>query len=336
MTSLTFEQVINEASGGGPPAVLLGNGFSREWDEKRFCYESLLQDADLSERAYEVFQLFKTVDFEAAMRTLVLVRALLKKYPDTLELRKSINSDINELREALLKAIHKRHPEFPSDISLRQYHRCSLFLRSFSKIFTLNYDLLLYWVINHMLSGSKGCSFQDGFRKPQGQEHVLWIRERARGQNVFFIHGALHIIGTKPHPRKLTWGNSETIMTQLAKVLGSGKIPLFVAEGVAEAKLASILGNPYLQHCYKALQDNELPLVLFGTKLSEADEHIATAIAESNTPICYVAVRGATTSRRRDELQDRCAAMIAQRHRIKRSPKLEVKFYSAESARVWE
>jgi hypothetical protein len=66
-------------------------------------------------------------------------------------------ADANRLREALVQAARTTHPGHREDIE-GVIPSCVEFLAPFGKVFTLNYDLLLYWVILQ-----RGANFSDGF-----------------------------------------------------------------------------------------------------------------------------------------------------------------------------
>src|SRR5260221_14326496 len=62
--------------------------------------------------------------------------------------------------------------------------------------------------------------------------------------------------------------------------------PLLVTEGSAADKLAAIEDNVYLSHALERLRGRALPLVVFGSSLSEYDSHLADALRENpNRPV---------------------------------------------------
>jgi hypothetical protein len=270
------------------------------------------------------------------MRTLLLFGELLTKYPDTATLQDEIAQDAEDIRQALLHAVHRHHPARPRDVTADEYTACITFLNNFHRLFTLNYDLLLYWAICEMVHRG-GCRFDDGFRKYE--EDLLWKKDATTQQNVFYLHGALHLIESGPTLRKLGYADGEPIIDQLRSVLESKKAPLFVSDGMGEAKLALINDSAYLRACYRALERNESPLVVFGASLGESDEHISDAIVESNAPACYVGFHDTDTPAQRGALTHRFNTMAQARERRRRSdahaPALLVRYYSTTDAHVW-
>jgi hypothetical protein len=68
---------------------------------------------------------------------------------------------------------------------------CIRFLRQFDTIFTLNYDLLLYWVILE-----KPGLFQDGFGLGQKKSGFHGPFEENARCKIYNLHGGLHLFQT--------------------------------------------------------------------------------------------------------------------------------------------
>lgn len=63
---ISFEEAMATVEDGGKPSILLGNGFSRAWQNDIFNYANLLDAANFTEREVEIRKLFKlsgTYDF---------------------------------------------------------------------------------------------------------------------------------------------------------------------------------------------------------------------------------------------------------------------------------
>jgi hypothetical protein len=82
-------------------------------------------------------------------------------------------------------------------------------------------------------------------------------------------------------PRKLKL-SLQTILNQFGQpIAGDPQArPLVVTEGTAQEKLAAIEGNDYLRHCLDRLRERSLPVVVFGSSLSEQDDHLVEALNE--------------------------------------------------------
>lgn len=82
------------------------------------------------------------------------------------------------IKDALVTAIAKRHPDRPYDITKEQYAACRSFLRRFDHIFTPNYDVLLYWTLMQDDVDGVDLKPDDGFRHPEEDPdlpYVSWL-----------------------------------------------------------------------------------------------------------------------------------------------------------------
>ena len=128
--------------------LLLGNGFSIAQAGARFCYGNLLERSGLANEGpiRNVFRAFDTVDFEEVMHALEHASKIEKAYGNDRQ-ADIFKDDAAAVREALISAVRAVHPSIQFDVPEQQRTSCAEFLSNFPEIFTLNYDLLLYWVI---------------------------------------------------------------------------------------------------------------------------------------------------------------------------------------------
>src|SRR2546423_14725483 len=131
----------------------------------------------------------------------------------------------------------------PRDISAESYAACKTFLAHFNRIYTLNYDLLLYWAfMQDEIEPSLSCD--DGFRTPDDgpADYVTWEPDNAYDQQkIYYMHGALHIFDAGAEIQKYTWRNTGIrLVEQIRNALQRNLYPLFVAEGESLQKLARI------------------------------------------------------------------------------------------------
>jgi Domain of unknown function (DUF4917) len=163
---ITFNQALADTD-AGKRHLLLGNGFSIALFPDRFRYGSLLEGADFTAHpeARQAFDQLGTTDFELVINALGNAVALLPIYSPDAEAVRRMGEHAEVLKELLVQAIAGRHPERPSDITEDQYRACRNFLANFvaesrddranggkdrrGKIYTLYYDLLLYWTLLH-------------------------------------------------------------------------------------------------------------------------------------------------------------------------------------------
>lgn len=164
---ITFQEAIRLSTGNGNRHLLTGNGFSIACRSQIFTYESLFKQADftsLSIYAQSLFTHLNTKDFEIVMRHLRQASEVLKIYaPSEKLLIQQIDNDANELKNILVNAIASTHPTLPSEITEEEYENCRNFINHFNNIYTLNYDLLLYWTMMHT-EAKKTTTADDGFR----------------------------------------------------------------------------------------------------------------------------------------------------------------------------
>jgi hypothetical protein len=168
---ITFDEAM-KASDGEERPLLIGNGFSI----KHFSYRNLLEKSGLSATGplRALFNALDTIDFEVVIKALEDA-AIVERTYNKIKRAELFSSDSDILRRALVHAIRQIHPAHRADIQ-DVIPKCLEFLLRFTTIFTLNYDLLLYWVILE-----NGTEFRDGFGL--GKDGVVGERlDHIRGQ----------------------------------------------------------------------------------------------------------------------------------------------------------
>jgi hypothetical protein len=178
---------------------MLGNGFSIHWNYRSFHYSSLFDDAnfdDLSVPKHELFDKIGTRDFERVIEQLESAADLSELY-DTLddELPETFRADAQVIRNGLGEAIARRHPLRAQAVSDEEVTMARAFLRNFEQLFTINYDLLLYWVVNRDVPGSGEVPKRDGSngRQQPGHENLFGRVTPPRGRSRSSICTALCI-----------------------------------------------------------------------------------------------------------------------------------------------
>jgi hypothetical protein len=335
---LTFEKALAQAK--GKKRLLLGNGFSMAWNKDIFSYNALLDEADFSSvspYARKVFDLFGTQNFEEIIRKLYDTVKILTLYTgeDTKQ-SKILASDADKLKEILVKVIAGKHPDRPNRVGDGQYKACAKFLHNFETIYTLNYDLLLYWTLINDMGGDRLIkSINDGFVMPEEgqQEYVIWDGSHPNQQNVFYLHGGLHNFDAGTEFKKLTYCNTQIpLMDQIRKALQNDLYPHFVAEGSSHEKLECVNHSIFLNKGYKSLQGISGNLFVFGHAMAENDEHILRIIEDSKIENVFVSIYGDPASQKNQHIIARTTDM---KNKRRGKHPLEVYFFDAESARVW-
>ena len=288
---LTFAQVMAKTKN---PHLLLGNGFSMAYDSKRFSFTSLLQSAidssiiNKDDLIYKVFEKLGTADFESVMKILDDSQKIIKIYDENGDLVKTVKKDSEQLKKHLAQVITNNHPEICTDVSDDNKKACVQFLKPFKNIYTLNYDLLLYW--STMYDNSSG--FSDGFGE---NDHSIYedyvIFKNTFGMKVHYLHGGLHIFDAGDEIIKKTYSKTGVkLVDQIKENLEKSIYPIFISEGDSKQKKTKILHNSYLNHCYKSLRFIGGDLVILGTELKRNDSHILEAIMESKVKNIFLGI----------------------------------------------
>lgn len=273
----TFEKVL-DVIGSKKKSLLLGNGFSIDIHRK-FNYKTLLKESDIADDSAikKVFQSFGVDDFEYVIASLENASKVAKAY-DKPKLSETLQNDALAVRDHLIKVIRNLHPKIQFDIPERNRQACADFIGNFSQVFTLNYDVLLYWV--HMLL--KRSDYKDGFREEYSSKFRAY--DPGVDLNVYYLHGGLHIFKDKTRNALKRLNTGQTLINDIADTIGNTKrLPLFVAEGKSVDKLNKIRSVPYLNDCYEALLNQKNVLFIFGHSADDKDEHIYDAIFSGNT-----------------------------------------------------
>jgi hypothetical protein len=354
---LTFHQALKKADAHGKKHLLLGNGFSIACKPDIFAYGSLFEEAKktMSSELASIFEAIGTQDFEEVIRALQHAAAIVSVYrPKFTNTKRLLLTDAEKLKTGLIQAVAGRHPARPNDITDERYSACRAFLSNFvgkgagGKIYTMNYDLLLYWALMHEEEEPAeltSLNHDDGFRKDQDDydaPYVEWQGEGAAdGQNIHYLHGALHLFDAGYQLQKFTWVNTgDALVDQANKALGNDLFPVFVAEGTSVSKLTKIQHSAYLHHNYKSFiklcqtqaRDGKA-LFVYGHSFAENDAHILNAIGQGKIDHLFVSLFGDPSSVANKKIQANVEKIAALR-----SPKflaLKVDFFDAASANVW-
>ena len=314
--------------------ILLGNGFSMAFDEERFNYSSLLDSPSIPFYIKRIFKTFNTYDFEVIIKKLESSAQLLKAYDRRLTTIDRLYQEAINLREELINRILEIHPSSQNDIEKDRMFKTLVFLSNFHKIFTLNYDCLLYWVLLNREDFLKKYSnieifkMDDGFR-PYYNE-LAWKQKEK--QNVFYLHGALHIYKKDYGLICKPQNDGRYLMDIIKENIYNNKYPLIVTEGSSTNKLNKILkeNNEYLSYCYSKLKGINDVLFIHGHSLDKKDKHIFDAISK-NLAIKKVYISVCSKEKYQDK-RDKADTFFAKREREKT---LDVNFYDAENVDIW-
>ena len=351
---ITFADAITDSEQFRKRHLILGNGFSIGCRAEIFHYASLFEEADFSAvpEVEAVFGALGTQDFEVAIRALESSSALVPIYaPDNPTSARTMRDHAAALKEILVSTIANNHPATPNTIGDPEFWACRLFLSHFlgpnreGYVFTLNYDLLLYWALMHddnpfddePLELKKNDGFGNDEDDPDA-DYVVWQGETAaHSAHVHFLHGGLHLFDSGSELQKYTWvRKGEPLVEQARAAIHTNKYPLFVAEGTSTQKKNKIRHNAYLYQSFKVLTQNANTgthcFFIFGHSLAENDDHILRRLGRGRFKKLYVGIFGDPNSETNREIIRRAEALRAERH--ERFP-LEVAFFDSATANVW-
>lgn len=342
---LDFSDAITQCN--KPPHALLGNGFSVACRPNLFNYSRLLDQADLAARpqAREAFDRLRTTDFEIVMNALARAAELAEVYGTSdATLADRFREDAEALKEVLVQTIAGTHPDLPKAITDEECASAKRFLSKFrgkgdkQKIYLLNYDLLTYWALMRS-DVEPQLQFDDGFRQPEDgpEDWVVWESNR-HNQDMYYLHGGLHIYQSGPEIRKFTWCNTRVpLMEQIRAALDENRFPLYVAEGTWQDKLTRIRRSDFLGRGRRSFRQIGGSLFVYGMSLSENDDHILHSIAAGRVEQLFVSVYGDMASDANQALCQRALALSDRRATDggKRPKTLQIEFFDAESAHVW-
>lgn len=335
MELLSFTDALNKTT--GKKHLLLGNGFSAAWRHDIFSYKTLLEQTDfsaLSPIIPEIFTIFNTQDFEIIIRKLRDSSIICSKYNCESDHAKAMAADAEALKNALIQVLTHNHPEIPLEVSDDEYRSCADFLNKFDHIYTLNYDLLLYWTIMFGLDNNLFVKdVDDGFRESEDDKNLI-VWDGGHGQNVYFLHGALHVYDDGGDFVKFAYSKTGIpLIDQIRQALNDGMYPHFVAEGTYQEKMKHISHSALLDKGRRSLKTIGGNLFIYGHSLADNDTHILRTIAKSKIINLFVSIYGEPLSDSNKLIMDRAYGMARYR---KRRDELNVHFYDAASTHVWD
>lgn len=350
---ISFQDALEDSAQFSKKHLLLGNGFSIACRPDIFHYGSLFDQADFSSvpNAERLFAALGTQDFEVAIRALESGATVLDVYDESQAgLTSTIRADAAALKDLLVQTVAQNHPDIPMDIPDDKFWACRRFLSNFlsgrnnGHVFTLNYDLLLYWTLMHedMPFGDPlQMDTNDGFGNVEDDpdtDYVVWQGETgAHSASVHFLHGALHLFDAGYELQKYTWiRKQQRLVDQARAAINDNKFPLFVSEGTSRQKFSKVRHNAYLYQGLKVLTSNASQgrhcFFVYGHSLADNDDHILRRLGRGTFPKLYVSLYGEPGTDANKSIISKANRLAALRN--ERKP-LDVVYFDAESAQVW-
>ena len=283
--------------------ILIGNGASIAlWDD--FGYDSIFErakspalDHHLDGQDEDIFDAFSTTNFEqvlAALKTSMTVVGVLGH--DT----EFIRARYDSIQGALFDAIHSVHVPWGTTATFEQKLQAIRDeLITYRWVYSLNYDLILYWAIT---SRDRGAGIADFFWHsdlsfdPSDVEPLDWASDWTR---VVWLHGGIHLrrhIDGTVYKERASPETASNLLEKFKASYGGQTTPLLVSEGTAEDKYRAITRSSYLEFGLRSLARHEDGLVVFGSSLRTEDEHLANAINEQPVENLALSLRSSSKS----------------------------------------
>ncbi|HWW66341.1 MAG TPA: DUF4917 family protein [Solirubrobacterales bacterium] len=272
--------------------LLLGNGLSRHvWGN--FGYPSLFDKARQDDVPGSLTgadrNLFETLDTKNFERVLADLAAAIRMAEALREDAKPYFDRYQSIQRALGNAVRSVHVN-RKGIPDATYEAIGHVLQTQEYVFTTSYDLIVYWAMG-------AVSYVDLCDCFWGDEHSFDPANSDIPDHltpIYFLHGALHLVVMGSGiTRKLVQTSLRTLLDQFGHPLDGDKRarPLLITEGSSQHKLQAIEGNDYLAHALDQLGECDLPLVVFGSNLSEQDQHLVEALNRNPSRPIAVSIR---------------------------------------------
>lgn len=279
--------------------LILGNGSSISYSSK-FAYSSLYDEAAFTDEEKQLFDKFKTNNFEYILRKLFQAGEVNKVLE--LDRGKKVNSVYEDIRLKLIETIRRIHPVM-SDIDPATVHdRVFESMMGYRYIIDLNYDFILYWILsaqnkcpfpseNHehekKYKGSPFDHFYDGFHYDENRnlsfdyDNIDNLRDSNanRKTGIFYPHGNLLFVRARNNGETLKIKSSGNLIDAVDESWTNGNTPLFVSEGTKGQKMSSIRSDSYLNYVYNEVLGHLTEfIVVYGWSMSECDDHLVHKI----------------------------------------------------------
>ncbi|MBB6362050.1 MULTISPECIES: DUF4917 family protein [Acinetobacter] len=316
--------------------LIIGNGASVALHQK-FRFDSLKEEAEklrlFNDDISKLFIEFDTSDFELILR-LVWHAKLINKHLGIVD--QKLDSAYENIKQALIKVVKEVHCEH-SDIA-DQLPQLYQFTKQFRTVVSLNYDLILYWILMYGNRNEDGHRFKDCFQgsglfRNNWQDLRNPIRKEKEVTLSLYQHGNLSIFrDAKNTETKVQRGDFEGLLEVITSQWEDNKIPLFVAEGTGTKKLESIKSSSYLSTIfYEVLPDlitQKANLVIYGWSLGKQESHLVKQIFK-NKQSGKVAISIFQNN------QEECHRIYRLIKNEKAAPNIEIEFFDSQSSGCW-
>lgn len=256
------------------------------------------------------------------------------------------------------KNYHPQHRDIFNVANDKHIKKCGQNLSCFKRIFTTNYDLILYWLLNYLnmlegkeIEGANNGSFRDGFTaresfKPKDKSGNIidnlygYLSTNNQG-TLLFLHGALHLLQKDNETYKVvTTGTDRPLSTLrnflLKKFMDFSNLVVF--DATSTEKVSCIYENSYLTKAYDKLVPIEDDLIVYGCSVFKNDElsndeHLWQRIITSSVKNIFVSCSEETEA---DLYNNACLLQsLLKRYRCDHTP-VDIHFFSHNQINIWE
>ncbi|HBD7132477.1 TPA: DUF4917 family protein [Legionella pneumophila] len=276
-------------------SLILGNGASIAFSDV-FDYTNLYEVANhnnfINQKLSSLFEKFGTTNFELVLYRLWQAKEVLNLLQENTNI---VDENYSLCRNALIKTVRAAHVQYDRDDEafIEKLQNASNFLKSFNIVYSLNYDLILYWVI--AMGNREGTIFKDCFWEKLTDTNFnlfnsnwSFLKKPSAGQEkailIFYPHGNLTLARVKQkHLNEIDLkivSDNEMHLDGIIKTWKNKNFePVFVSEGAYKEKKNRIYESNYLRNVYeKGFEEIEQKLVLYGWSISDEDYHVLERI----------------------------------------------------------
>jgi hypothetical protein len=341
----TYEEILKYLDKNNRQRHLLfGNGFSMAYDSKIFSYNALSSFVENTgnDILKKLFEVINTKNFELIMQQLDNFAEIAKVFNIDQRFIDNIYEASETLKNKLIEAVKELHPEHvfivPEEKSISCHNFLDHFLQQGGKIYSTNYDLLMYWVL--MRNGSSlaidgfGRELENPDEVKRGEEpewsELRWGINKSK-QTIFYLHGTLPIFDTGVEIIKEEYDSQHFLLQKISERMKTKAYPIFVTAGNAQEKLNHITHNKYLAYCYDDFSTIKGSLITFGFNFGEYDSHIIDAInkaANQGMPSAEKLLSvyiGVYSNENLEHLE-----------KIKSKFRCKVNYYNARTVNIWD
>ncbi|HHX7430308.1 DUF4917 family protein [Legionella pneumophila] len=272
-------------------SLILGNGASIAFNEI-FSYTRLYEVASennyINQKLSSLFDKFGTKNFEVVLYRLWQAKEVLNLLEGNTNI---VDENYFLCRNALINTVKAAHIQYDKDdeVFVEKLQNASNFLKNFSIVYSLNYDLILYWVI--AMGNRGGNIFKDCFWEKLTDTNFNlfnsdwdFLKTPTLGQKkailIFYPHGNLTLARVKQkHLNEIDLKIVSADQMHLDAIIKTWENenlePVFISEGDYNEKKNRIYESNYLRKIYeKGFEEVGQKLVFYGWGISQEDYHI--------------------------------------------------------------